>query len=324
MANAKENVVSGAANDKETPIVDEKITVQPQKTSRRGIGNARGASRLKFSHEQAKPNGLFLGHLESVEVKTITVGEDKVGTPSFNGLDIPKLILTFASNEEEIAKRHYMSISFTAVESTSLTIPGAKEEWKVNNIFDWLKHVMNVYVTKGRTLTEEEDEALSLNYIDFDEQGEYVPVEPEVVIASWKTLFENFENIINRGREGQPVYKSKDGKFITVWMKFIRYTKHNKKGWQPISDGNLSFPIFVGDGCLEIYKQNCPVSINVNVVKESIIPMNVEKKPKSPNLPDNNINGYMGGVQVSDSMMNNNSMPYNDTVNMAAAEDMPF
>ena len=27
---------------------------------RRGIGTARGTSRLKFSHEIAKPNGLFL------------------------------------------------------------------------------------------------------------------------------------------------------------------------------------------------------------------------------------------------------------------------
>lgn len=189
--------------NQETPIEEVK------KVSRRGLGSARGTARLKFGNDQAKPNGLFLGHLEEVKYSTITIGEDKTGMPSFNGFEIPKLTLTFASNEEDPNKRHYVSKTFTAVESNVNTIPGGKEEWKVNSVFDWLKHVLNVYYLKGRELTDEEATALSLTFEDFDEQGEYVSVDTEIVINAWKVLFENFENIMNRGKDGKPVYHDK-------------------------------------------------------------------------------------------------------------------
>ena len=122
--------------NQKTPIEEVK------KVSHRGLGSARGTARLKFGNDQAKPNGLFLGHLEEVKYSTITIGEDKTGMPSFNGFEIPKLTLTFASNEEDPNKRHYVSKTFTAVESNVNTIPGGKEEWKVNSVFDWLKHVL--------------------------------------------------------------------------------------------------------------------------------------------------------------------------------------
>lgn len=189
--------------NQETPIEEVK------KVSRRGLGSARGTARLKFGNDQAKPNGLFLGHLEEVKYSTITIGEDKTGMPSFNGFEIPKLTLTFASNEEDPNKRHYVSKTFTAVESNVNTIPGGKEEWKVNSVFDWLKHVLNVYYLKGRELTDEEATALSLTFEDFDKQGEYVSVDTEIVINAWKVLFENFENIMNRGKDGKPVYHDK-------------------------------------------------------------------------------------------------------------------
>lgn len=63
--------------NQETPIEEVK------KVSRRGLGSARGTARLKFGNDQAKPNGLFLGHLEEVKYSTITIGEDKTGMPSF-------------------------------------------------------------------------------------------------------------------------------------------------------------------------------------------------------------------------------------------------
>lgn len=310
-----------AANSNEG-TVENKIV---NKVNRRGLGSARGTTRLKFTHELAKQNGLFIAHVDSVVVSTIQIGEEKTGMPSFNGLEIPKLTITFASNEEEAAKRHYQTLSFTAVESNAQTIPGGKDEWKVNTVFDWLKHILNVFVLKGRDLTEEEAAALSLSYEDFDENGDYVSIEPEDVIASWKTLFENFENIMNRGRDGQPVYKTKDGKPITVWIKLLRYIKTNKKGWQAINNGDLSFPSFVGEGCIEVFKQNTPVSIRVDKVKESIIPMNIEK-PKTPNMP--NIGGMgapaMGGIPVMDNMggMVDNSNLGNIAAD--AAEDVPF
>lgn len=298
--------------NQETPIEEVK------KVSRRGLGSARGTARLKFSNDQAKPNGLFLGHLEEVKYSTITIGEDKTGMPSFNGFEIPKLTLTFASNEEDPNKRHYVSKTFTAVESNVNTIPGGKEEWKVNSVFDWLKHVLNVYYLKGRELTDEEATALSLTFEDFDEQGEYVSVDTEIVINAWKVLFENFENIMNRGKDGKPVYHDKNNKFIPVWLKLLRYVK-SKKSWTPINNGDLTLPQFVGEGCIEIYQQNAIPSIKIDLVKETILIMNVEK-PKTPNIPAvGGMAPMMGGVAI-DQTMN----PMGTDISSQIIDDMPF
>lgn len=298
--------------NQETPIEEVK------KVSRRGLGSARGTARLKFGNDQAKPNGLFLGHLEEVKYSTITIGEDKTGMPSFNGFEIPKLTLTFASNEEDPNKRHYVSKTFTAVESNVNTIPGGKEEWKVNSVFDWLKHVLNVYYLKGRELTDEEVTALSLTFEDFDEQGEYVSVDTEVVINAWKVLFENFENIMNRGKDGKPVYHDKNNKFIPVWLKLLRYVK-SRKSWTPINNGDLSLPQFVGEGCIEIYQQNAIPSIKIDLVKETILIVNVEK-PKTPNMPAvGGMAPMMGGVAI-DQTMN----PMGTDISSQTIDDMPF
>lgn len=298
--------------NQETPIEEVK------KVSRRGLGSARGTARLKFGNDQAKPNGLFLGHLEEVKYSTITIGEDKTGMPSFNGFEIPKLTLTFASNEEDPNKRHYVSKTFTAVESNVNTIPGGKEEWKVNSVFDWLKHVLNVYYLKGRELTDEEVTALSLTFEDFDEQGEYVSVDTEIVINAWKVLFENFENIMNRGKNGKPVYHDKNNKFIPVWLKLLRYVK-SRKSWTPINNGDLSLPQFVGEGCIEIYQQNAIPSIKIDLVKETILIMNVEK-PKTPNMPAvGGMAPMMGGIAI-DQTMN----PMGTDISSQTLEDMPF
>lgn len=298
--------------NQETPIEEVK------KVSRRGLGSARGTAHLKFGNDQAKPNGLFLGHLEEVKYSTITIGEDKTGMPSFNGFEIPKLTLTFASNEEDPNKRHYVSKTFTAVESNVNTIPGGKEEWKVNSVFDWLKHVLNVYYLKGRELTDEEATALSLTFEDFDEQGEYVSVDTEIVINAWKVLFENFENIMNRGKDGKPVYHDKNNKFIPVWLKLLRYVK-SRKSWTPINNGDLSLPQFVGEGCIEIYQQNVIPSIKIDLVKETILIMNVEK-PKTPNMPAvGGMAPMMGGVAI-DQTMN----PMGTDISSQTIDDMPF
>ena len=319
MVSKKEDVATSAT----AAEVQEEVQ-NVKKVNRRGVAAARGTTRLKFSHEQAKQNGLFIGHLESVVVSMIQIGEDKTGMPSFNGLEIPKIVLTFASNDPEVSKRNYVSLQFTAVESNANTIPGGKDEWKVNTVFDWFKHILNVYVLKGRELTEDEANALTLSFEDFDEQGEYVPVEPEDVVAGWKTLFENFENIINRGRDGQPYYKSKDGKYIPVWIKLLRYIKTGKKGWQPVNNGDLAFPSFVGEGCIEVYKQNTPPSIRIDSIKEAIIPMNVEKA-KAPNMPTPGMGGVaapaMGGVPVVDPMVGVGNF---NGIATEAADDMPF
>lgn len=324
MPETKENVaVRATAADEAT-----QDNVQPKKVIRRGVSTARGTTRLKFTHEISKQNGLFIAHLDSVTLSTVKIGEDTTGMPSFNGLEIPRIVLTFASNEEEVAKRHYVNLSFNAVESNVNTIPGGKEEWKVNAVFDWFKHILDVYYLKGREMTDEEAAALSLPFEDFDEQGEYVSVEPEDVVAGWKVLFENFENLVNRGRDGQPVYKTANNKNIAVWIKLIRYIKNNKKGWQPVNNGELAFPTFVGEGCVELFKANVLPSIRLDAVKECIIPMNIEK-PKAPNMPVPGMGmgsaPAMGGVPLggptAGGMVDANSF---GGIAEAAAEDMPF
>lgn len=254
-----------------------------KKPVRRGINNeTRGTSRLKFDTRDAKPNGLFLGHVEDVKVTTFIPGEETTGMPSFNGLQVPRLTITFASNEEELNKRRYVYLQFNAVESTANTIPGKSEEWKVNLIFNWLKHILNVFILKGREMTAAEEEALSLNFVDFDENGEYVTVPAEQILAGWTALFNNFEFMMNKGRDGKPVYRTADNKIIVLWLKLIRYFKA-KNEWKEVNRGDLSFPQFVGEGAIEIAQTNVVPSIKVDVTREKVPPMDLSKQ-KTPNF----------------------------------------
>lgn len=292
---------------------------------RRGIGTARGTTRMKFDTKHALPNGLFLAHLENVEVRDITIGEETSGMPSFNGLTIPQLVLTFASNEEDANKRKYAPpLRFSAVESNAETIPGGKGEWKVNQIFDYIKHILNVYVLKGRELNETEEEALALSFEDFDEEGNYIPTEPEVVIAAWRQLFTNFATIMNTGRDGSPVYKTKDNKFIPVYVKLIRYFKANKSGWKAVSNGDLAFPTFVGEGVIEIYKQNVPASIRIDAIREDIRPRQIAET-KKPNMPAGPGMTMMGGIPMMGSEGGIvDPMAGPDGIALEAGEDTPF
>lgn len=294
---------------------------EASKTSRRGLGTARGTQRMKFSHEHAMPNGLFMAHLDSVAVSSILIGEDKTGLPSFNGMQIPRIALTFASNEAEANKRHYVTLSFTAVESNVDTIPGGSKEWTVNTVLDWFKHILDVYYLKGRELSQEEEDALSLSFTDFDENGEYVPVDVEEVVAGWRTLFENFANMLNTAKNGSPIYKTVDGKNIPVWIKLIRYNKTVKSGWKPVvQSGDLTFPTFVGEGCIEIFNQQVKPAIRLDAVKEAIRPMNIEtNKPKTPNMPI--MPGMDGGGIPAGDPMNGG---FEAGLSAEAATDMPF
>lgn len=256
-----------------------------KKQQGRGIGTARGTTRLKFSHEQANPNnGLFQAHLESVTVGTAKIGEETTGMPQFNGMEIPRLALVFASNEPEVAKRHYITLSWSAQESTVNTIPGGKEAWKVDTIFDYMKHILEVFVLKGKEMTAEMEEKLTLPFNDTDENGEFVPLEAETIIAGWTTLFQNFAAILNEGKDGKPVYQSADGKSISIWIKLVRFVKNGKE-WRAVQkNGDLVFPTFVGEGVIEIYNANAAPSIRLNAMRETIRPMKIETK-KEPNLP---------------------------------------
>ena len=285
--------------------------------ARRGIATARGTQRLKFSHSDAKSNGLFIAHLESVDVSTIKIGEESTGLVSFTGMEIPRLRLFFASNEPNEAKRKYVTLSFTPAESNANTIPGGKEEWKITQTLDWLKHILNVFVLKGREFTEEEVNALSLDYVDFDETGQYVPVEPEVVISAWTKLFTAVANLLNGIDNNSPAYKSSNGQSLPLWIKLIRYNKTRKNGWSAIANGDLAFPTFVGEGCIELFKPNEMPAIKLNVTNECIIPKDIDTKKKEPNLHSQVGAGVpMGGVNIAGT-----DAPFNG--NFGMVDDMP-
>lgn len=287
----------------------------------RGITTARGTTRLKFDHSMALPNGLFLTHVDEITVKDVTIGEDTSGMPSFNGMEVPRLNIVIASNEEDINKRKYITLTFMAQESNANTIPGGSEEWKINQIFDYLQHILKVFYLKGRDFTNEEAAMLSLPFEDFDEEGNYLTVDTEIVIAGWRQLFENFATMMNTGRDGKPVFKTKDNKIIPIYSKFLRAIK-TKKGWQNvIKSGELSLPSFVGEGVFEIYKPNVAPVLRVNAVNESILPKitSSAKKPNMPNMPN-----ISGGVPVGIPNAIQDPLQNPDGITMEAMEDSPF
>lgn len=299
------------------------------KKKRRGISNeTRATSRLKFDdvRDANKANGLFQGHLESVEVKDITIGEETTGMPSFNGMTVPKLILTFASNHPAVAERRYVSMQFLPAESNVDTIPNGSKAWQVDRIMAYLKHLLDVYLLKGKPMSEEQEDALTLAFEDFDDNGEYVSVDPTEVINGWRVLFENFANIMNTGKDGKPIYVTADGKIIPIWMKLLRFTK-NKGQWKPVEGGNragdLAFPGFVGEGVIELFVANKAPILKVDATKEKIAVMDIAKtltNPAVPGMPG----APMGGVPAGfgDGMGADNGSPI--PAFPGAGEDLPF
>lgn len=299
------------------------------KKKRRGISNeTRATSRLKFDdvRDANKANGLFQGHLESVEVKDITIGEETTGMPSFNGMTVPKLILTFASNHPAVAERRYVSMQFLPAESNVDTIPNGSKAWQVDRIMAYLKHLLDVYLLKGKPMSEEQEDALTLAFEDFDDNGEYVSVDPTEVINGWRVLFENFANIMNTGKDGKPIYVTADGKIIPIWMKLLRFTK-NKGQWKPVEGGNragdLAFPGFVGEGVIELFVTNKAPILKVDATKEKIAVMDIAKTPTNPAVPGMP-GAPMGGVPAGfgDGMGANNDSPI--PAFPGAGEDLPF
>lgn len=299
------------------------------KKKRRGISNeTRATSRLKFDdvRDANKANGLFQGHLESVEVKDITIGEETTGMPSFNGMTVPKLILTFASNHPAVAERRYVSMQFLPAESNVDTIPNGSKAWQVDRIMAYLKHLLDVYLLKGKPMSEEQEDALTLAFEDFDDNGEYVSVDPTEVINGWRVLFENFANIMNTGKDGKPIYVTADGKIIPIWMKLLRFTK-NKGQWKPVEGGNragdLAFPGFVGEGVIELFVTNKAPILKVDATKEKIAVMDIAKTPINPAVPGMP-GAPMGGVPAGfgDGMGADNGSPI--PAFPGAGEDLPF
>lgn len=259
--------------------------VETPKKNRRGVSNAtRATSRKKFDEktDMNPSNGLFVGFIDSIEVRK-GVAKDDSSLAWFAGVEIPSLHITFSNGVDANTAKYYTK-SFFVVPSNVETIPGAKSAWQVDNIFRWLKHIYDVFVLKGkREMTAEEEDMLSLDFEDFDDNGDYVAVDPAVVAASYDKVFTNFVTLMNNN--GNPYY----GPTKKCWIKLLRFVKA-KGEWTPVvgirpSDsnyGDLGLPTFVGEGCLELFDNAKAPTIKVDPIKESVRFQQVAAK--QPNL----------------------------------------
>lgn len=288
------------------------------KKVRRGINNeTKAVAQLKFHEKDAAQNGLFIGQLAEV-----TIGWSTPENGTFAGCKMPYLNFHFTSNHTDVNQLRHVHHSLFPIESNVDTIPGGKEEWKVNNVFKWIKHVLDVFYLKGKMLTEQEEDALSLDFADVDENGEYIYVEPQDVLNAYGKIFTNTVAILNgsmnlaEGETSKPCYKDVNGKGLPIWMKLLRHTR-TKKGWSNVAaNGELAFSSFVGAGAIELQKPNInPVILRIDLSKESIKPIETKKEP--------NLGGQlmpmMGGAVVADTMQIGGENPFN-----AAGEGMPF
>ena len=311
MSADKTNVAAGSAQ----PTV---------KKARRGVSNqTKAVAQLRFHEKDASTqNGLFIGHLENVSVDWSVNSEGK----QFTGEKVPRVTLHFASNHTNASEQRHVYYTLNCVESNVNTIPDGSEDWKVNNIFNWMKHILDVYYLKGREMTEDEEAALSLPFEDFDEEGNYVVVDTAEVINGYAFIFNNFAAMMNgsfnleNGETPKPCYKTADGKFIPAWLKLLRHKKV-KGEWKNVAqNGELGFDSFIGNGVVELIRKDMPPAVlRVDLAKESITPKETKKAP-TIGAPGNGI-ANMGGVMPGSpmNMGNTDNGAYAD-----AAGDMPF
>lgn len=301
-------------------VVSAQATV---KKARRGVSNkTKAVAQLRFHEKDAAQNGLFVGHLENVSVDWSVNAEGK----QFTGENVPRLTLHFTSNHTNVSEQRHVYYTLNCVESNVNTIPGGSEEWKVNNIFNWMKHILDVYYLKGREMTEEEENALSLPFEDYDDEGNYVVVETEEVIKGYAFIFNNFAAMMNGqfnladGEVAKPCYKTADGKFIPAWLKLLRHKKV-KGEWRNVAqNGELGFDSFIGNGVVELIRKDVPPTVlRLDLAKESINPKETKKAP-SIGAANTAIAG-MGGV-IPGSPMNMGSE--NGSAYAEAANEMPF
>lgn len=293
------------------------------KKVRRGVSNkTQAVAQLKFHEKDAAQNGLFVGHLEEVRVDWSNNADGR----SFTGMSIPRLTFHFASNHANASEKRHVYQTLFPIESNVNTIPGGSEDWKVNNVFNWIKHILDVFYLKGREMTEAEEDALSLTFEDFDENGEYVSVEVEDVIAGYRAIFENAAAMLNGsfeladGETAKPVYKTSDGKFIPCWLKLLRHKKR-KGDWINVgANGDLAFDSFIGNGVVELLKKDCPPTVlRLDLAKESITPKETKKTPTigAPGMGAPAMGGVMAGAPGM-------GMPVDNGAFQAAGEEMPF
>ena len=282
-----------------------------KKVNRRGINNnTQAVSRLKFHEKDAAQNGLFMAHLDSVSVEWSQSADGN----SFAGLKMPRLVFTFASNHTDAKERRYAVKTLFPIESNVDTIPNGDKAWQVDNVLNTIKHILDVFYFKGREMTIEEEDALTLDFVDFteDENGnvEYEAVDAQAVLDGYRKMFDNAAAMLNGqfnladGAVAKPCFKDANGKFINCWIKLLRATRNRKGDWVDVDRSkDLQFTSFVGSGAIELVKMKegkilPPVILAIDKVKESITPKQTNKTPTVgvPGIPG--MPGMTGGAVV--------------------------
>ena len=298
--------------------------VAPKK-ARRGVSNqTQAVAQLRFHEKDAAPNGLFIAHLEDVRIDWSTNADGG----AFTGISIPRVTLHFASEHKTAAEQRHVYNTIFPQPSNVDTIPGGKDAWRVDNVFRLIKHILDVYYLKGRDMTTEEEEALSLGFVDYEEDAAgnftYSPVDTENdVIPAYRTLFENFVAMMNGtfnlkdGEVAKPCYKTADGKFIPAWIKLIRHKKVKNEWRNAGQNGELAFDSFIGNGIVELMKKDMPPTVlRLDLSKESITPKETKSAP-TIGAPGS----VMPGVITGDMPMGN---AVDNSAFNAALKDMPF
>lgn len=290
------------------------------KKLRRGVSNETHAvSQMKFHEKDAGTNGLFIGHLDEVRVDWSVNADGK----SFTGMKMPRLTFHFASNHANVNERRHVYQTLFPIESNVDTIPEGSKAWQVDNIFNWIKHMLDVFYLKGREMTDAEIDALTLSFVDYDDEGNYVAVEPEDVLAGYATLFNNVVAIMTGkfnladGETPKCCYKDANGNPISIWMKLLRHKKRKNDWINVAANGELAFDTFIGAGCIEIQRgTNPPAILRLDLAKESITPKQVNKQPTIGGAP---MAPAMGGIMAAGM----GEQPMNGAY-AAAGEEMPF
>lgn len=317
--------------------VEQKAATTPSapKKNRRGITNeTRATSYLKFHEKDATQQGLFIACVDSVECSWVSIKDDasKQGVGTFAGMSIPRLVVRFTSLHENPAQKRHVTLQLNPVESSVETYANGSKAWAVDNNLRYIKHLLDTFYLDKRELTDEEMNALALDYDDCDENNEYVPVEQEDVIASWGKIFKNAAAMLNgefanNGAEasGKPCYKDNNGKPYRLFIKLLRHIKTGKgrdAKWKNVApNGDLAFPGMVGEGVFERMKTSDaqPTILRLNPLTESITPKQVAE-PQAPSMP-NNIPPMPG----MPGMVVDNGGGYNDAgYGSEAVSGMPF
>lgn len=225
----------------------------------------RSTSLKKFRPKVDVNNGLCVGALTDVNVSDVEIQTDSK-FEYFRGHTVPRLNFVFESREDPKGVKPATYIqSFLPIEHSPETVDGGDKEWKWDQLASMVKHIYLVFADR-ESLTKEEIDKLSVEFEDVDENGNFLEVEPDVVIDAYRKFFHNIESLFKNG--DKPIYKDASGKDVILWMKLIISFKGRN-----VNNGDPGFPNFPGEGVIEKKIKGVNPDLQINIAKgESITP----------------------------------------------------